>query len=63
MSEITEKQIEILKEEYNLKLMFRDEYTICRNSPWYFYNNYLTINGERMESVTLNDWNNKIGKK
>lgn len=61
MDKLDEKQVEILKEEYNLKLIFKDEYTICKESPWYFYNNYLIINGQKTEKVTLNDWKNKIG--
>lgn len=54
------REYTIFREMQDIKLMFPTEEDRCKESMLYYYNNYLTINGSKIEKLTQEEFNQRI---
>ncbi len=54
------REYTIFREMQDIKLMFSTEESRCRESMLYYYNNYVTINGKKVEPLTQEEFNTRI---
>ena len=53
------RDLKISAEMSNMEIIYGGEYNAAKMCPLYFYNKFLTVNGNKVSPMTQQEWNQK----